>query len=160
MTVSVISQLADPVAGTEAIVYQFSELVKGADETILEATLGAAHTLTAASQDPPSFTIHTVSFVGVTAGGAGQFDIILECTSDIGVTDTCEGVDFTDTTYKLVEDTYTSTMSIGDANALFPAGESSITLPGDREAPGGTTTNGGFATVTLDGPDEMARESP
>jgi hypothetical protein len=97
-----------------------------------------------------------VSFVGVTAGGAGQFDIILECTSDIGVTDTCEGVDFTDTTYKLVEDTYTSTMSIGDANALFPAGESSITLPGDREAPGGTTTNGGFATVTLDGPDEMA----
>jgi hypothetical protein len=150
--VRVVSTLADPIAGTEAIVYEFSEIDQGADEGILEATVGDSHSMTVASQPPPSFTIHSVLFVGVTAGGAGQFEFILECTSSIGVTDDCEGVDMADITYKLVEDTYAGTLDLADANALFPAGETAVAMPADREAPGGTTVNGGFATVTLDGP--------
>jgi len=157
VTVTVVSQLADPVSGTEAIVYKFSELDKGADNSILEVTLGDAHTLTTGSQDPPSFTIDTIAFTGVNAQGGGEFTFTMECTADIGITSTCEGIDFADTTYKLVQDTYASTLLVGDANAMFPAGESAITLPGDRVAPGaGGTVNGGFTTATLTGPDAMA----
>jgi hypothetical protein len=156
VTVKVVSQLADPISGNETVVYQFSELDKGADETLLEADVGAGHALTVASQDPPSFTIFSAALVGINANGGGQFEFVLECTSTIGVTDVCEGVNMNVMTYKLVEDTYGSTLVIGDADALFPLGETAITLPADREAPGGTTTNGGFATVTLDGPDQMA----
>jgi len=155
ITVNVISQLADPVSGTEAIVYQFSEIVKGADESILEATVGAAHTLTVDSQPPPSFTIHSVEFLGVTAAGAGQFRFTMECTTAL-VVDECENVDMADLTYKLVQDTYADTMNIAEANALFPAGETAVTLPGDRTAPGGVTTNGGFISATIDGPNAMA----
>lgn len=157
VTVKVVSQLADPISGTEAIVYQFSELIKAGTSTIAESVLGDSHSMTVGSQDPPSFTIKSIAFVGVNANGGGQFDFVLECTADIGVGNACAGVNFSDTTYKLVEDTYSSTMVIGDADALFPAGESTITLPADRVAPGASgTTFGGFQTTTLDGPDQMA----
>lgn len=156
VSVSVISQLASPVSGSESIVYQFSELDKGADKSILEATVGDGHPLVVASQPPPSFTIHSVAFTGVTAGGAGQFVFTMECTSPI-VGDVCESVDMADLTYKLVEDTFTAdTLVVGEANALFPAGETAVTMPADKEALGATTVNGGFHTVTLDGPLLMA----
>jgi len=59
-------------------------------------------------------------------------------------------------TYKLVKDTYSGTLAISDAMALFPAGETTTTMGTDREAPGGATVNGGFHTVMLDGPNQMA----
>lgn len=156
VVVKVLSQLADPVSGTEAVVYQFSELIKGADEDLLDTTVSAGHSMTVDSQPPPSFTIKSIDFVAVNAGGGGQFDIVLECTENIGVTDVCEDVDMADLTYKLIEDTYGSTLTIGQANAIFPADETAVAMPGDREAPGGATTNGGFHTITLDGPDQLA----
>ncbi len=155
VTVKVVSQLADPVAGNEAVVYSFSELVKGADEAIMEAVLGDAHSMTVASQPPPSYTIEQVQFVGINAQGGGQFVFTLDCTAAMAG-DVCEQVDQADITYKLVEDSYASTMDIGEANALFPAGETAITLPGDQEPAAGLTPHGGFHTITLDGPDQMA----
>lgn len=155
VTVKVVSQLADPVAGNESVVYSFSELVKGADEAVLEAILGDSHPLVVDSAPPPNYTIEQVQFVGINAQGGGQFVFTLDCAIAM-VGDVCDQVDQADITYKLVEDTYGSTMVIGDANALFPAGETPITLPGDQEAPGGITPNGGFHTITLDGPDQMA----
>lgn len=155
VTVKVVSQLADPVSGNEAIVYSFSELVKGADKALMEAMLGASHSMTVDSQPPPNYTIAQVQFVGINNNGGGQFIFTLDCTAAM-TGDVCQQVDQADTTYKLVEDTYNSTMVIGDANALFPAGETAITLPADQEAAAGLTPHGGFHTVTLDGPDQMA----
>lgn len=154
--VRVVSTLADPVAGTEAVVYEFSEIILGADEGILAATVSDAHSMTVASQPPPSFTIDAVAFVGVTAGGAGQFELTLECTSSIGVSDDCEGVDMADITYKLVQDTYGGTLTLAQADALFPAGETVVAMPADRDAPGAVNPNGGFHSTTIDGPNAMA----
>jgi len=69
----------------------------------------------------------------------------------------CETYDFTATDYKLVVDTYGSAPSVADLAALFGSAGTSITLPDDRVAPGDSgTANGGFVTIALDGPDNMA----
>lgn len=155
--VKVISTLDDPVSGTEAVVYQFTNLTKGADENIVAATVSDGHSMTVSEHPPLHFTIDDVAFTGVTATGQGQFVFTLECDSGIGATDICDQVDMNDITYKLVEDTYTAnTLTLGEATGLFPAGEQATTFPADREAPGGATTNGGFHTITLDGPAAMA----
>ena len=73
--VAVASQLDDPVSGTEAISYTFSEIVAGADEAIASSVVSDAHAITVAGQAAPNFTISAVSFAGMTAAGAGQFCI-------------------------------------------------------------------------------------
>ena len=157
VNVKIMSQLDDPISGNEAVVYQFSELIKGTDNTLLEASVGASHNLTVGSQPPPSFTMFSSALVDINAQGGGQFEFVLQCTGNIGVTNVCAGVDLSTIQYKLVEDTFTAdTLLIGDATTLFSTAGTSITLPGDRSPPGGVTTNGGFTTVTLDGPDLMA----
>lgn len=159
--VKVISQLGDPIAGNEAVVYQFAEKIKGTDELVTETSTGSAHTLDVVGQEPPSFTIKSVNFAGVNMDGGGQFEFVMECTQMLdGVgTNECKGVDMSLITYRLVEDDFTDPdeLTFAEANALFPAGQSTVTLPGDKVAPGAlSTVNGGFITETLDGPDEMA----
>jgi hypothetical protein len=159
LQVKVISTLDDPISGTEAVEYRFSTIESGANETIADTDVGDPHTMTVAGQDAPSFTIHSVELVGITAGGAGQFEFVMECTSDItgaGATTACLDVLFTDIRYKLIEDTYGSTLTYAQAQALFPADESSVDTATEVVAVGGGgTTHGGFTTVTLDGPDIM-----
>lgn len=155
-SLKVISQLDDPVSGTEAVIYQFSEINRGADKEMLQASVSEGHELTVASQDPPSFTIATAQLVDINANGGGRFIFTLSCTVSIGSTSVCANVNMNTITYKLIEDTYGSDLNIAEANALFPAGETAVTMPDDRVAPGAQATNGGFVTITLDGPDRMA----
>lgn len=155
-SLKVISQLDDPVSGAEAVVYQFSELNRGNDEELLQANVSEGHPLTVGSQNPPSFTIASAQLININANGGGQFLFKLACTSSIGNTNACEGVNMNLITYKLIEDTYGSDLNIAEANALFPAGETVVTMPDDRIAPGAQVANGGFQTIVLDGPDRMA----
>jgi hypothetical protein len=155
MSVSVVSTLADPVTGAEVVSYQFSEMSKGADKSILEATVGTTHTLTVGSQDPPNYTISLVSFLSTTVNGAGQFTFKLNCGVDLGATTTCDSLAFADTKYMLVEDTYTlNTMTIGDAVALDWTNDG-VTVVNALDNTDVDSTNGGFLTATVDGPDAM-----
>jgi hypothetical protein len=157
--VQVVSQLDSPISGTEPVEYLFSLIDKGTDESIPDTEVGDGHAIAVDGQDPPSFTIASVSFVGMTANGAGQFVFTLECTSGVtgsGATRACEGLLLDDIRYKLVQDTYSSNMTINDAVALFPTGESSIANAAEHLDTGaGGTTNGGFVSKTLTGPDAM-----
>jgi len=159
--VTVNTQLDNPVSGTEAISYNFSEIQAGADELIASNVVSDAHAISVEGQPAPSFAVSAVNFNGMTALGAGQFAFTMECSA--GVTGTvagtdlaCAGVDVSSLTYRLVEDTYSGTLTLADATALFPTGESAVTLGTDGlDLGAGGTTNGGFVTVTLDGPDAM-----
>lgn len=160
LSVKVISTLSDPVQATDAVAYQFSDIVKGSDETLGKVDVGDAHTMSVSGQAAPSFTIHSVEMVGITSpGGAGQFDFVLECTSNItgaGNTTACLDSLYVDLKYKLVKDTYGSTLNYAQAQSLFSSGTSSVDPATDTVAVGaGGTTHGGFNTVTLDGPDQI-----
>jgi hypothetical protein len=159
MRVQVVNQLDSPISGTEPVDYLFSIIEQGSDENIADSVVGAAHAMSVNGQDPPHFTIAAVTYDGMTAGGAGQFTFTLECDVAVtgsGATRACDGILLDDIKYKLIEDTYSSTMAIGDAVALFPTGESSITNPTDHLNTGaGGTTNGGFVTSSLNGPNQM-----
>ena len=159
--VVVASQLDNPVSGTEAISYTFSEIQAGADETIAKNVVSDAHAISVSGQSAPNFTINAVSFTGLTATGAGQFSFTMACATNVSGTVAgddlaCEGVDLSTITYKLIEDTYAGTLTIADASALFPTGESAITIATDGlDIGGGGTATGGFVSVTLNGPDQM-----
>ena len=159
--VVVAGQLDNPVSGTEAISYTFSEIQAGADETIAKNVVSDAHAISVSGQSAPNFTINAVSFTGITAAGAGQFSFTMACATNVSGTVGgddlgCEGVDFSAITYKLIEDTYSGTLTIADASALFPTGESNITIATHGlDIGGGGTATGGFVTVTLDGPAQM-----
>ncbi|SMF52646.1 hypothetical protein [Pseudobacteriovorax antillogorgiicola] len=159
--VVVASQLDNPVSGTEQISYTFSEIQAGADETIAKNVVSDSHAITVSGQSAPNFTIAAVSFTGLTATGAGQFGITLNCANAVsgsvaGSDIACDGVPLSDITYKLIQDTYSGTLTMSDASALFPTGESVVTVGTDGLDFGdATATNGGFVTVTLTGPDAM-----
>lgn len=149
--VSVTSQLDDPVSGTEPIEYGFSVALQGTGQSIADTTVGASHTLTVGSDDVPNVEIEatslTASFVGMTATGAGQFVIDLECGLAIAG-NLCDGVDMTTWEVTLVEDTWAGAHTAADMDALFP-GSAVVTVDG------AIGTNGGFTTPTLQGPDAM-----
>jgi hypothetical protein len=149
--VSVISQLNDPVSGTEAIEYGFSVAVVGTGQSIASTTVGASHIMTVNSDDAPNVEIEatslTTSFVGMTATGAGQFVFDFECGLAISGND-CDGVDMTGWEISLVQDTYAGSPSQTDLDAL-PAGSPVTTVSA------GIGTNGGFTSPTLQGPAAM-----
>ena len=159
LTVKVITTLASPISGTESVHYQFSTIVKGSDSTLGQTDVGDAHTMTVDGQAAPSFTVKSVQLTGISNTGAGQFNFVLECTSNItgnAGTTACLDVLYSDITYTLVEDTYGSTMTYANAQALFPGTASSVNVNTDVVAVGaGGTVHGGFNSVTLDGPAAM-----
>jgi len=155
------TQLDDPVSGTEAISYSFSEIQAGADAAIAENIVSDSHALSVSGQSAPNFIVQAVDFNGMTAAGAGQFAFTMECA--VSVTGTvagddlaCDGTPINSITYKLLEDTYGGTLTLSDASALFPVGESAAVVSTHGiDLGGGGTVEGGFITVTLDGPDGM-----
>jgi hypothetical protein len=59
--------------------------------------------------------------------------------------------------YKLVADTYGGSIDKAAGDAIFSTAGDPVTLPTDRVAPGDSgTTKGGFISVVLDGPDNLA----
>ncbi|MEZ4743331.1 MAG: hypothetical protein R3B45_12945 [Bdellovibrionota bacterium] len=156
LKVKILSTIGDPITGLETISYGFADAIEGNNIDLLWTSVGSTQQLQSGVDTPPSFTIKSIELVDFNGSEAGQFKIVLECTSDIGATNACETVNFSDTDYMLIEDTFSSSMTITDADSAFTAGNS-ITLPDDRVAPGAMgTTNGGFVTVVLDGPADLA----
>jgi hypothetical protein len=160
--VVVTSQLNDPVTGTEAVSYTFSQIVKGADETLAKTIVSDAHSLSVAGQDATAYTIKAVSLTGMTIGGAGQFVFTLECPQNVAGTApalTCDGVALSDVKYRLVADTYAGTLNLTQAAALFAGSESTVADADKLGVAEGGTTRGGFKTKTgasaLTGPNQM-----
>ena len=164
--VQVISQLDSPIAGTEAVVYNFSELLDGeGDYTFSEADVSDAHAITVESQEAPLFKVATASFTGMdNVSGAPEFIFKMECVDDptsatptsvamgagSGADTLCGANDLNAVTYKLVKDTFGSDLTITEAETIFATPGTSITLPGDQYQD--SASNEGFNTSTLDGP--------
>jgi hypothetical protein len=157
LTVIVDSTLGDPVTGADAIRYQYADIVRTSDRSIMRSTIGTSGKYKAGVNVEPSFTVRSIELVGLSAVEGGRFKFVLECTTDIGATIECETVSFTDIDYKIVKDTFGSSPSAADCDAAFATAGASITLPKDRVAPMSQgTTRGGFVTATLDGPADFA----
>jgi len=157
--VAVATQLDNPVSGTEAISYTFSEIVAGADEAIAKTVVSDAHAITVAGQAAPNFTISAVRFVGMTATGGGQFQFTLDCAGAFtgtvaGLDAACDGTLLSALTYNMVEDTYASVLTAADASTIFGGGSTAVAAA-QMNDPGGAAPSGGFVTLTLTGPDLM-----
>ncbi len=163
--VKVISQLSSPIAGTEAVTYNFTELLDGtSDYTFSEAQVSDPHLITVESQEAPHFTVKTATFTGMDdTTGVPEFTFKMECVDDpTAVTPTsvamtggsntvCGTVDLADIEYKLVQDTYSSVLTISQADAIFTSGPgTTIAIGGDQYADSGT--NEGFMITNFDGP--------
>ena len=106
--VVVDNQLDNPVSGTESIAYSFSQIQAGADRAVASSVVGQSQALSVSGQDAPNFTIAGVELVGMTANGAGEFRLDLECNVALGDSNTtCDGLALSAIEYKLVADTFT-----------------------------------------------------
>ncbi|MBP6217100.1 MAG: hypothetical protein KA436_00775 [Oligoflexales bacterium] len=151
-SVTVISQLSSPTAVADTIQYRFSYITVGttdaAPNVLSKTTVGESHAVSIPGQNPPNFNISLVTFPGISAtGGTGQFIFKMTCNIAM-VGDVCDGVNLTEISYKLIKDTYTGVMFVQDAQAIFPTGQSTVTVATDKHLTG----NSGFNTVTLTGP--------
>ena len=157
LNVAVMRTLGSPVTGLDTISYAFTEVLSGQSVSILWSTYGANGRFVSGVPALSSFTVKKTELLGFTGAEAGQFKFLLECTSTIGITNVCQSFDFTTADYKLIQDTYSSAPTSINLAAIFGTAGTSITLPGDRVAPGDQgTVNGGFQTVTLTGPIPLA----
>jgi hypothetical protein len=156
LRLTIVSTLGNPVSGSDSVTYGWHNLASGNDRDILWTTVGATGQIQDGGSLPPSFTIKSIELTGTTAGEGGAFQFVLECTATIGITNVCESVDFADLDYKLIEDTYGSSIDEATGDAIFATAGTAVTLPDDRVAPGNLgTTNGGIVTISLEGPDNM-----
>lgn len=152
LTVVVGTQLNNPISGTEAVSYSFTQLIAGTAETIAKTVVGNSHALSVAGTDAANVDITGVTMTGMTAGGAGQFTFKMDCAvalTGTGPNYNCGANDMTTLKYRLVADTYSGSLTYAQASALFDGSESSVAA-GDQF----TGTPGGFnAFVT--GPNQM-----
>jgi len=150
-------QLNSPITGTEAVAYTFTQVAAGTDESIASSIVGDSHALSVTGDDAVIMDIVGVTMTGMTAGGAGQFDFKIECGSAVSGSSpnfACGAHTITDLKYRLVEDTYSGTLSAAQAAALFDGSESSI-VAGDLLATGTSgATNGGY-TAHVQSPAQM-----
>jgi len=157
-TVVITSQLSSPISGQEAVSYTFTQLAAGTDEAIAKSVVGDSHSLSVSGQDAPNMDIVGVTMNGMTAGGAGQFIMKIECLAAItGTTPNfnCGTNLLTSMKYKLVKDTYGSVLTAAQAAAIFDGSESSVTAPDLLALASSGAPNGGFNTSTVTGPAVM-----
>lgn len=156
--VGVSAALQTPVTASDQIRYSVLDNDSGATRSLLAGTIGTSGSIPVNPQPAPSFNVKSIELVGLDAATEGaKLVIILECTSSIGISNTCASVDLATIDYKIVSDTYGGTLDQSQADAIFSTAGTSVSLPDDRIAPGDSgTTNGGFRTVTLTGPANFA----
>ncbi len=162
LRVVVSSQLGSPIAGTESVAYSFSQIAQGTDSSLAKAAVGSSHSLSVSGQDATPLTIAALSFTGMTATGAGQFVFTLECAQNVTGTApalACAGTSLDSLKYKLVKDTYGSTLTVAQASAIFDGTELSIADSEKLALGAASAPKGGFATKSgasaLTGPDQM-----
>lgn len=154
--VTIVSTLQNPVAETDTVIYRFSELLAGSSRSILWASIGASGQVSG-PHSPPSYTIRSIELTGLSGAEGGQFKLVMECTSNIGVTNECVTVNFADLDYKIVEDEYGGAPDSTACGTIFSSAGTSVTLPDHRVAPGDLgTTRGGFITAVITGPANLA----
>lgn len=153
----VLSTLGDPVTSSDTVKYGWATIAEASTNAILWSTVGVSGEVQHLTNLPPSFSIRSIEFLGLTPGEGGQYRLVLECTGTIGITNVCSLVDMSELDYKLVKDTYSGTIDKVAGDAIFSTPGTPVTLPTDRVAPGDSgTARGGFVTVILDGPDNLA----
>lgn len=145
--VYVDGQLASPVTGLSTVRYVFTEVVDAGLFTVATSSYAEAHSISVTGDEPPDFSITQVSISGLNASGGGEFTFEMTCNVAMSGTD-CNGVDLSTIDYKLVEDTYSSTLATTDASTIFSTAGATISIPGDQHA----NNNGGFNTSLLTGP--------
>jgi len=158
MIVTVTSQLNNPITGTEAVAYSFTQLAAGADESVAESVVGDSHALSVGGIDAATVDVVGVTMNGMTAAGAGQFVFKVECLTNITGTApalSCGNNLMTTLKYVLVEDTTGGTLTAAQAAALFAS--AGTTVDAADQLPLGTpgAVKGGFNTQTLTGPNAM-----
>lgn len=147
IAVGVVSQLDDPISGTEAVAYSFAMVASGSDETIADTDVGDGHAISVDGHPAPSVTIESVVFSDINSTGAGEFTFNLECSAVVSVND-CDGVDMTSWEYALIEDTYGSSPTPSDLAGLTYDNTGAA-------VDSGIGSNGGTTTPAMFGPNEI-----
>ncbi len=157
--VGVLAQLSSPIADADSISFAYVEIKEGASQNVGSNVVTQATNLEVSGQSAPGFEIISVAFEGVTETGAGQFVFTFECAETQLYTDilaSCDNTLLVDLRYKLIADTYDGSLTLSEAQALFPNDEASIDPFSEVLSAGEAgTINGGFVSKTLDGPDQM-----
>lgn len=156
--VTVSSQLGNPVGATDTVAYSFTEIALGTNQVFAKNVVGSGKTLSVGGQSAPALQVKSLSFSGITATGAGQFGFALECIqvlSGSGVDSICKDLKLSQLKYVLVKDTFNGVLSASAAAALFTGASSTVALAEVIAPASGGLANGGFASKTLAGPDQM-----
>lgn len=146
---TVDSQLDNPISGTEAVSYTFSQVLEGADETIADSVVTDSHSVAVTGGAAPPVTIHGLAFSDINSVGAGAFSFDLKCDATISA-NSCSGQDMTTWDFALVADTYSDTLSASELGALTYSDIGSNVV-----AAGSMGTEGGITTAVIYGPNQI-----
>jgi hypothetical protein len=159
--VFVNTQVESPLTGSSTVVYNFTDIQAGTTNTISQANVSTPVPLSATGQEAPNYTMPHARYLSTNVDGSGNLSFTLACgatVSGTGVTETCSGINLTtQLDYKLVENTYSGTLTVAQANTIFSTAGTAITADGTggtgttiaaagSDANSNTITNGGFYT--------------
>ena len=155
ITLTIQSQLSSPVQATDNIRYSFAIIQAGDSKPITSDSLGESHSIAVAGDLVPTYKIDKITFQGLNANGGGRFLFQMECLvaiKTVGAVPSCANLNFTDTSYVLVKDTFSGAPTAVQLAALFP-GASVLA----SQLVSNTSSNlGGFNTAVLEGPNQLA----
>lgn len=158
LRIAVTAQLSNPVAVTDTVAFAFVEVAAGADKVYGKNEVATRKTMSVGGQEAPSFDVKALYFDSITESGAGEFRFDLECLSAMsgsGLSSLCNDLTLSQLKYVLVEDIYDGDIDATEAAALFASAGSSVAVDEVISAGSGGLANGGFATGSLVGPDQM-----
>lgn len=160
--VQVLNQLDSPIPSTtptHGVEYVFSTIEKGAQKDCTADCIQNNYTVAVNGVDAPDFDIKAFAFVDMSVSGAGVFMFKFECAEDLVGSDlsaTCKGASLTGLRYRMVQDTYNSTLDITQAGAIMST--NAVNIDVSEVIPAGSDAampHGGFVSKSLVGPDQM-----
>jgi hypothetical protein len=153
MTVTIQSNLSNPVSESDLVAFAATALVDGPERSLMQAIKGPSGSIQHKTNLPPSFTLKRIDFLGLNVQKAGRYRFYLECTVMMTVANVCTGVNLSVIDYKFVADTFNNSPSKGQANGVFSTNGTPIAIPGEVVSPGSSgLTNGGFMITEIAGP--------
>jgi hypothetical protein len=160
--VQVLNQLDNPIPSStpsHGVDYAFSTIQQGVTQECTGDCVKNNYSISVNGIDAPAYDVKKFSFVDMNQNGAGVFSFEFECEQPVVGSDTaatCKGAPMSGLKYKLIVDTFGSSLTMDDAANVMMSGTvgvDSVEVVAAGANP--DMPNGGFVSKMMVGPDQM-----
>jgi len=147
LSVTVASQLGSPLTDSDSIGFNFSQIDAGQNKNPDSPTYSSGHSVGISGVDSPNMEIDSIRLSALATGGMPSWEIRFDCKTNVVNANACPSVgndpqEISKMDVKVIEDTYSGSLNLSQADALFEtAGGSAVFVPIGTLPHGGMSGN-------------------